>query len=226
MNKTESTESMESKIEKMEVVGEADRIRKIEDKIIAEAEEKAKAIIREAEKSKKDILEEKRKEGEREAERILRRGTEEADSLKRQKVAEARLKAKQTIMSSREDLINETMEKCKEKLAELTAYKEFGETVRKLVEQGGIGLGGGDLEIVLAGKVTKAAVDLGSVAKRVEEKTGKKTTINVAQEKSKSVGGVIVRKADGSIMIDNTFEARIGRIQRDIRTSVAKILFE
>lgn len=226
MNKTESTESVESKIEKMEVVGEADRVKKIEDKIIAEAEGKAKAIIRESEKSKKDILEEKKKEGEREAERILRRGMEEADSIKRQKVAEARLKAKQAIMATREDLIMETIEKCKEKLAELTAHKEFGETLGRLVEQGGIGLGGGDIDVVLAGKNTQTSVDLGSIAKRVEEKTGQKTTINISREKSKSIGGVIARKADGSILIDNTFEARIERILRDIRSRVSEILFE
>jgi V/A-type H+-transporting ATPase subunit E len=226
MSKTESTESMESKIEKMEVVGEPDRLKKIQDKIIGEAEEKAKAITRDAEKSKKEILEEKRKEGEREAERILRSGMEEADSLKRQKVAEARLKAKQMIIASREDLINETIEKCKEKLAALTTSKEYGETLRKLVEQGGLGLGGSDLEIVLAGKVTKTAIDLGSIAKHIEEKTGKKTTIDISQEKSKSIGGAIIRKADGSIMIDNTFEGRIERILRDIRIRIAKILFE
>lgn len=226
MSKTESTESMESKIEKMEVVGEPDRLKKIQDKIIGEAEEKAKAIIREAEKSKKETLEEKRKEGEREAERILRGGMEEADSLKRQKVAEARLKAKQMIIASREELINETAEKCREKLAALTTSKEYGETLRKLVEQGAIGLGGGDLEVVLAGKVVRTAVDLGSISKHIDERTGMKTTFNIAQDKLKSIGGVIVRKADGSIMIDNTFEARIERILRDIRIRIAKILFE
>jgi V/A-type H+-transporting ATPase subunit E len=226
MSKTESAESVESKIEKLEVVAESDRIKKIQDKIIGEAEEKAKAIIRDAEKSKKDTLEEKRKEGEREAEKILRTGMEETDSLKRQKIAEARLKAKQMIIASREELINETMEKCKEKLAAMTSSKEYIEILQRLVEQGGMGLGGGDLEIVLGGKVTKTAIDLGSIAKQIEEKTGKKTTINIAQEKSRSIGGVIVRKSDGSIIVDNTFEARIERILRDVRIRIAKILFE
>jgi vacuolar-type H+-ATPase subunit E/Vma4 len=226
LSKTGSTESIEGKIEKIEVVGEPDRLKKIQDKIIGEAEEKAKAIVRDAERTKKDILDEKRKEGEREAEKMLRNGMEEADSLKRQKVAEARLKAKQMTLASREELINETMEKCKEKLSALTSSKEYAETLRKLVEQGGIGLGGGDLEIVLGGKATKTAIDLGSIAEQIQEKTGKKTAVSIAQEKSKSIGGVIVRKADGSIMIDNTFEARIERILRDIRIRIAKILFE
>jgi vacuolar-type H+-ATPase subunit E/Vma4 len=226
MSKAKSTESIESKIEKIEVVGEPERLKKIQDKIIGEAEEKAKAIIKDAEKTKKDILEQKRKEGQMEASKILRDAKEEADSLKRQKVAEARLKAKQLTIASREELINETMEKCKENLSSLTASKDYPEILRKLIEQGGIGLGGGDLEIVPGGKIAKTAIDLGSIAKQIEEKTGNKTTISLAQEKSKSIGGVIVRKADGSILIDNTFEARIERILRDIRTGIAKILFE
>jgi len=226
MSKAESAESVESKIEKLEVVAESDRLKKIQDKIIGEAEDKAKAIIRDAEKSKKDTLEEKRKEGEIEAEKILRTGMEEADSLKRQKIAEARLKAKQMIIASREELINETMEKCKEKLAAMTSSKEYADILQRLVEQGGMGLGGGDLEVVLGGKVTNTAIDLGSAAKQIEEKTGKKTTINVSQEKSRSIGGAIVRKSDGSIIVDNTFEARIERILRDVRIKIAKILFE
>jgi V/A-type H+-transporting ATPase subunit E len=226
MSKTESAESIESKIEKLEVVAESDRLKKIQDKIIGEAEDKAKAIVRDAEKSKKDTLEQKRKEGEIEAEKILRTGMEEADSLKRQKIAEARLKAKQMIIASREELINETMEKCKEKLAAMTSSKEYTDILEKLVEQGGIGLGGGDLEIVLGGKVTRTAIDFGSTAKQIEEKTGKKTTINLSQEKPRSIGGVIIRKSDGSIIVDNTFEARIERILRDVRIRIAKILFE
>jgi V/A-type H+-transporting ATPase subunit E len=226
MSKAETTESIESKIEKIEVTGESERIKKIEKKIMDEAEEKAKLILKEAEKNKKETAEEKRKEGEREAEKITRSGTEEANSLKMQKVAEARLKAKQMIIASREELINETLEKTKEKLLELTTSKGYDKTLQKMIVEGGVGLGGGELEIILPGKGTRTTLDLNAIAKQVEKETGRETTIKVAQEKSKSIGGVIIRKADGSITIDNTFEARIDRALREIRIQVAKLLFE
>nr|MDO8132776.1 V-type ATP synthase subunit E family protein [Candidatus Njordarchaeum guaymaensis] len=226
MSKTETTETIESKIEKMEVVGEAERIKKIEKKIIEEAEEKVRSIVKEAEKIRKEVLEQKRKEGEGEAEKIIRSRTEEADSLKRQKIAEARLKAKQMIIAAREDLINEAIEKSKEKLLELTASKQYIGILGKLIEEGAVGLSGGELQIVLAGKDQKISIDLDSVSKRVEKETGKKTSISVSQGNVRSIGGVITRKTDGSIMIDNTFEARIERALRDIRMQVAKVLFE
>ena len=226
MSKEAAAESMESKIEKLEVTGEAERIKKIESKIMSEAEEKAKLILKDAEKSRKDLVEEKRKEGEREAERITRAGTEEADSLKMQKVAEARLKAKQMIIASREELINETLEKAKEKLLELTASRGYEKALQKMIEEGGIGLGGGELEVILPGKGAKTTLDLNTIAKQVEKANGKPTTFKIAQEKSKSTGGAIIRKADGSIAIDNTFEARIDRAMRDIRIQIAKLLFE
>ncbi|WXG45984.1 MAG: V-type ATP synthase subunit E family protein [Candidatus Atabeyarchaeum deiterrae] len=226
MSKTETAESIEGKINKMEVVGEPERLKKIEKRIMDEAEEKAREITKEAEKARKQILEDKRKEGEIEADKITRSGTEEADSLKRQKAAEARLKAKQIIIAAREDLINEAILKTKEKLHGLTSSREYIDVLGKLIEEGAEGLGGGELEVVVAGKGTKVSVDLASIAKRVEKSTGKSTAIKLAQGASSSIGGAIVRKADGSIMIDNTFEGRIERIIRNIRIRVAKVLFE
>ncbi|WXG43374.1 MAG: V-type ATP synthase subunit E family protein [Promethearchaeati archaeon SRVP18_Atabeyarchaeia-1] len=226
MSKAEATESMEKRIEEIEVTGEPERIKKIEKKIMDEAEDKAKLILKEADKSKKETIEELRREGEREAEKIARSGSEEADSLKMQKVAEARLKAKQMIIASKEQLINETMDKARQKLIELTASKGYEKILQKLIEEGGIGLGGGELEIVLAGKGTKTNLDLNSISSNIEKETGRKTTVKLSQEKSKSIGGVVVRKTDATIMIDNTFEARIDRAIREIRIRVAKLLFD
>ncbi len=225
MSKAETTEPIESKIEKMEVVGEAERIKKIEKKIIGEAEEKARSIIKDAEKSKKETLEQKMKEGESESEKTMRSGMEEADSLKRQKVAEARLKAKQMILVAREELINEAIEKSKGKLRELVVSREYGRILGKLIKEGAIGLGGGELEVALADK-KKTSIDLESIAKQVEKEIGRKTSFGIVQGNPRSIGGVIVRKTDGSITIDNTFEARIERALRDIRIQVAKVLFE
>jgi len=226
MSKTETVEPMGSKIEKMEVLGETGRLNKIIKKIIGEAEEKAKSIVKEAEKIRKEALEQKRKEGEGEAEKIIRSGMEEADSLKRQKIAEARLKAKQMIIAARDDLINEAIDNCKQKLSQLTTSKDYNRILGKLVEEGGIGLGGGELEIIVPAKDQNASIDLSGIVKRIERETGKNTVVKMTQEKLRSVGGVIVRKSDGSIMIDNTFEARIERILRAIRMQTAKVLFE
>jgi V/A-type H+-transporting ATPase subunit E len=226
MSKAEPAKPIEEKIEKMEIVGETERLKKIEKRITTKAEEKAKEILKEAEKIRKDTLEQKRREGEGEAEKIVRTGMEEADSLKRQKVAEARLRAKQMIIAAREDLISEAIEKSKQKLSELTTSKDYSKILGELVEEGGIGLGGGELQIVLPAKADKTSIDLDSIAKRVEKETGKKTTMNMAQEKLASMGGVIIRKLDESIMVDNTFEARIERNLRDIRMKIAKVLFE
>jgi V/A-type H+-transporting ATPase subunit E len=226
MGKAEPVETTESKIEKMEVVGEADRLKKIEKRIIGEAEEKTKSITKEADKIRRDALEQRRKEGEAEAEKITRSGTEEGDSLKRQKVAEARLKAKQMITAAKEVLINEAIEKSKQQLSELTRSKDYDKILGKLVEEGAIGLGGGELEIVVPVKDQNTSIDLSSIARRVEKATGGKTTLTMAKEKLNSIGGAVIRRTDGSVLIDNTFEARIDRSLRDIRMRIAKILFE
>jgi vacuolar-type H+-ATPase subunit E/Vma4 len=50
--------------------------------------------------------------------------------------------------------------------------------------------------------------------------------VKISKDTVRSSGGVIVRAENGAKWIDNTFEARIERLESKVRDQVASILFE
>lgn len=58
----------------------------------------------------------------------------------------------------------------------------------------------------------------------VSEKAGRNVEITLGEPLS-SIGGVLVETIDGSVRVDNTFEARIGRLESELRAEIAKALF-
>ena len=70
----------------------------------------------------------------------------------------------------------------------------------------------------------KLPLKLGTLAKAIEEKTGKEMDLKISKERIESIGGCIIRTYDGRIMIDNTFPAILKRRERKLRYEIVKIL--
>ena len=50
--------------------------------------------------------------------------------------------------------------------------------------------------------------------------------MKILKDTIRSMGGVLVRTADGTKWVDNTFDARLERMSSAIRDKIASILFE
>lgn len=203
-----------------------ERLKKIKSKIEEEAEEKAKAIIEEAEVKAKQIEEEATGKTEKKVDEITKRGKEEAERYKRRRLAEAKLKAKQRKTKAQEQLIETAFEKANEKLKELTSSKDYSKILERLVQGAAVSIGGGELEVLLPEGHSKYLSNASSVAKNVETETKNPTSITVSKETIDATGGCLVRKKDGSVSVDNTFEAIRERKTKEIRVKAAKILLE
>ncbi len=55
---------------------------------------------------------------------------------------------------------------------------------------------------------------------------GAKIGLSLSEERIKSVGGVIVRRKDGKIVVNNTFEQRMERFSTSLREDIVKALFK
>lgn len=189
-----------------------------------DAEKQVKAILDEARERAAKIVEEAEKRAERKASEILRREVEEAEREKRKIVAEAKLKARQMVTAAKEEGIRKVLEEVKRKLEELTSSKDYSQTLEGIIERGAVALGGGELEVIIPEQHAGINLNLEEIAKRVTEKTGVKTTIEKANETTYATGGAIIRRKDGTLLINNTFEAIFEREEKDIRAKIAKIL--
>ncbi len=147
----------------------------------------------------------------RDAERSLR--SEEARELSR-----SRIEARSLIREVREDLISETLARTKEVLSGLRHDPSYPDILCRLIEEAGREIGDGDL--VVEGDPRDH--DL------IRERIGKMDpgkTITLSDKPVTTAGGVIVRNVAGVLHVDNTFEARIERFQKDLTILIAGILF-
>ncbi len=116
-------------------------------------------------------------------------------------------------------------DQAQKKLTGFVSSPEYAPTLNNLITEAAIGLNGGDLKIKIQTGHGKY-IDTSQIQQRVTQRTNTTTTLSVIEENLRSAGGAIVSNSDETILIDNTFEARLRRMREEIRTKIAKILFE
>ena len=198
--------------------------------ILQEAKESAEDIIQEAKESAEDTLEKQRQLGAQRgnelAQSLLKKAQREAEVDKLSSMANAKIRANWVILSKKGKMIDNVLKEAKNKLRTLTESKEYIPILEKLIMEGGIILGGTELEVLLNEKDSALSLKLDKLAKEISEKTGFETKLRLSEEKPKVIGGAMVRTTNGKVIMDNTFDDILGRRDRDLRSKIAKILFK
>lgn len=189
-----------------------------------EAEQKIQYILSEAQEEAEKIKAEARKRAEAKAEWILRKARTQAEIEKQRIIANARLEVRKKRLQVQEELIREVIEALRERLAELPEEEYFPMLVdltAKAVEE----LGSENI-VVRSNEKTLGLISarLDEFMKALAEKLGKEVKVSLG-EPVKTIGGVIVENPDGTVRVDNTFEARIERFESELRAEIAKALF-
>ena len=189
-----------------------------------EAEQKIQYILSEAQEEAEKIKAEARKRAEAKAEWILRKARTQAEIEKQRIIANARLEVRKKRLQVQEELIREVIEALRERLAELPEEEYFPMLVdltAKAVEE----LGSKNI-VVRSNEKTLGLISarLDEFMKALAEKLGKEVKVSLG-EPVKTIGGVIVENPDGTVRVDNTFEARIERFESELRAEIAKALF-
>ena len=182
-------------------------LEKLIQRIESDAENEANDIIEKARKEAEEIISEAKKKAKKEAKEIESRGEKEAARLREKMLASARRKAREMEIRAKEEVIQECIEKAKEKLKKLKG-KKYEAAVKKFIEEGKKTLG--DCVVVPSRGQDK----------KIAEKMGIKV-----EGKVDSIGGVILKSKDGSREIDNTFESIMERKLGELRIAIANELF-
>jgi len=189
-----------------------------------EAEQKIQYILSEAREEAEKLKEEARKRAEAKAEWILRKAKTQAEIEKQRIIANAKLEVRKKKLAVQEELIRSVIESLKERLANLPEDEYFPmlvELTAKAVEELGT-----DKVIVRSNERTlKLIVErLPEFREKLREALGKDVEVTVG-EPIQTIGGILVESSDGTVRVDNTFEARIERFESDLRATIAKALF-
>lgn len=198
--------------------------------ILQEAKNSAKHIIQEAKQSVEDIVEKQRQRGVSRASEatklILKKAENETDIIKLSMTADAKMKANWTVLSKKEQCITAVINETKNRLGIFTKSKEYIPILEKLITDASIILGDKELEVLLNEQDSTLPLKFDKLSVEISEKTGVETKLRVSKERTKAIGGAVVRTTNGKVVMDNTFDDILRRREKDTRSKIAKMLFK
>jgi len=204
-------------------------VKRVIDRILQDANEKAKSIVHEAQKSAEISLENQRQLARKKAEedeRVLMKKSEiEIKTIKGRALSDAKRKADWTVLSEKERLITNVLNEAKKRLAELSKSEKYTNLLEKMIVDAGTALKGSELEVLLNEYSASLPLKMKQLAEAVAKKTRVETQFRLSKDKIESLGA-IVRTVDGKIIADNTFDAILKRREKELRLKTAKILFK
>ena len=203
---------------------------KITDQILIDAREDAESLIIETRKSAEIMLERQVELGrQKAAERvssIVGKARNESDITRGMVFSDVRRKAGWMVLSEKERLITNVLDEAKSRLTALAKTQKHVAELERMILDAGIALGGGELQILLNDRDSALSLNLNAISKAISKKTGNMTELGLSKERIKVSGGVIVKSADGKVVLDNTFEAILKRRERELRLKIARTLFK
>jgi V/A-type H+-transporting ATPase subunit E len=206
----------------------SDGANKIVSSIISEAQSKTDVIIQEAEREAALIVEEGQKEAALEKEKILENAKKQSTMKYQQLISEAKMNSRRAELEAREEIIESAFKRAEEELKKIasTNDEQYKESLKKIIEEASIEIGGGELVLSLKeDDVAKIKGAIPAMEKDIESKTGTKTTLEIG-ENINTIGGAVVKTKNGEVEVNNTIEARMLRYKKVLRSEVAKVLFK
>ena len=203
----------------------------IVERIKAEAREEQERILREARaqvenriKNAKADIEERKK---RFIETERRKAAENKDRIIRAK----RLDAKKFRWDVEEKAIKRALEEALKRVQHVKKEgfkgKSYPSILAGLIKDAALSITAGsersssELEVVLSAEDAQFVTE--DMLKEISGEAGGE--VRLSEERIKTAGGVIVRRSDGKIEVNNTFEERMKRFYPELREDIVKVLF-
>ena len=154
-----------------------------------------------------------------EAKQELEAAKRAAEAHRMRLVSQAELEAKRLYLTAIDEAVNKVLEHAVEILKARKKTKQYEEALERLLQEAFNTVGGTSFKIWCSGEDSKVVRD---VAKRTAARLGVKAS--VMDERIDCIGGVRVSNEDGSVVFDNTFDARLARMKQAIRSEILAML--
>ncbi len=178
--------------------------RKEQEKIIAKAKERAKAIMDKAKKEAEEI-----KQGEIDNALIPLSG-ERAKLLN-----DARLHVKKEVIQTKEEGVRQVYQKVQDKLAKLHKSSDYPKLFERMIKEATKGING-QVEIQVCDKDA-------DLAKKILTKLKIKANLKGGLD---SLGGLVLKTSQGKVVIHNTLESRMEKAKQYFKADLMQIIYE
>jgi len=191
-------------------------IENITEKILAEANDAAKAILEKAEMQSSEIINEAKNKADEMLKNELAKSENDAEILKQRKVSAAQLQAKKMILSAKQESINKSFVEAHNKLTQLPEEKYINFIIDEIMKSSF-----NEGELILNEKDKKNIGE--KIVSLVSEKL--KTNKIVLSDKTIHASGGFVLK-NGNIEINSTFETILSSVKDELTYEVANVIFK
>jgi vacuolar-type H+-ATPase subunit E/Vma4 len=197
------------------------------EQIRKDVQEEIERILGKARLSASRRHEEAKEEAERVSQQTRKDAQAEAKTMEARVMSGVSLEVKKAILRAQGEIIDEVLGRVRARLKKLRRTKEYAEFLKELTAQGILALG--EEECVLAPAVEDRELYTPELIDRVKQlvvsSSGKNVNLTVSADLSPEGSGVRVYSGAGTVLFDNTLEARMERLADELKTIVAREVF-
>ncbi len=213
------------------LVGASELVERIKE----EAKEEQERILREARAQVEELVKNAKADIEERKKRFIEAESRKAAENKERIIRAKRLDAKKFRWDVEEKAIKRAFEEALKRVQRVKEEgfrgKSYPGILAGLIKDAALSITAGserssssselELEVVLSAE--DAQFVTGEMLKEISGEVG--CEVRLSKERIKTVGGVIVRRSDGRIEVNNTFEERMKRLYPGLREDIVKVLF-
>jgi len=195
-------------------------------KIAEDSRNQAEEILRKTEDKVSARLNEAREAAARAAAEILESADRDAEREVKRAVSKAQLESRKVELLGREALIAEVVRQVGARISKLRKEPVYADVLKRLILDGVMHLGEKDVELLVAKEDRKILTP--AFMRQIGDELAQRgiSEINlVISADTISETGVVVRARTGRVEIRNTLEAKINRLNRELRLLISKELF-
>ncbi len=193
---------------------------KLQNRILSDAKLKAEDVIREAEEKARRIVEEARAQAQKEAAAILSKARFDAEALKRSIISSKVRANRLRLLEERNRIIQEVLHSVEKELSAIPQTEGFRDAVKKMVDEA-VEAVGTDQPIVRVGFREASKKELDSFSNLLP----KGAKLVVEDKAIGELGGVIATDAQGKLTYNNSFKARMDRLDTQLLSLISSTVF-
>src|SRR5712692_3115488 len=193
---------------------------KLQNRILSDARVKAGDAIREAEEKATQIVETARSQAEKEAGSILAKAKVDADSLRRSILSSKIRSSRLRLLVEKNRIVQSVLSSVEDKLATISGTEMFQDTLKKMVSEA-VDAVESDQMVVRIGfyEVSKKSLD------SVDTILPKGAKLVIEEKPIDKLGGVVASDPQGRIVYNNSFRARMYRLDSQLLFLISSTIF-
>ena len=193
---------------------------KLQNRILSDARLTADSILREAEEKTSKIVEEARVRARREADELLARAKVDAEALRR-RVLSTKVRANRLrLLEEKNKIVQSVISSVEEKLTSIGKSGDFQDSLKMMITEATAAVGS-DQPVVRVGFSGISKKDLDSIGSALP----KGAKLLVEDSPIDQLGGVIASDPEGRIVFNNSFRARLDRMETRLLSIVSSTIF-